>query len=296
MGQNRPLYKFYSMKDFHYSTIEKAIRYIRTHFKEQPSLEDIAQHVHVSPSHFQKLFTDWAGVSPKSFLSHVSVNYAKYLLRERQLSLFETAHETGLSGTGRLHDLFVTIEGMTPGEFKNNGQHLNIYYDAYPSLFGNVLIASTDKGICFVHFYENKQKAIENLRNEFPEATFKNEKKPSHDDVIKVIEGLPTKNKINLHVKGSPFRLKVWNALLSVPEGQLTTYKHIAVQAQSPDASRAVGSAIGANPVAYLIPCHRVIRNDGGLGGYMWGPDRKCVMIAHEKSKYYENPVTGILP
>ncbi len=273
------------MKDFHYSTIEKAIRYIRTHFKDQPSLEDIAQHVHVSPSHFQKLFTDWAGVSPKSFLSHVSVNYAKYLLRDRQLSLFETANETGLSGTGRLHDLFVTIEGMTPGEFKNNGQHLNIYYDSYPSLFGNVLIASTDKGICFVHFYENEKPAFTTLQDEYPEAIFQNKQVPSHLDVLDVIQGLPTKNKITLHVKGSPFRLKVWNALLSIPEGQLTTYQNISKSIQSPGASRAVGSAIGANPVAYLIPCHRVIRNDGDLGGYMWGPDRKCVLIAWEKNK-----------
>jgi AraC family transcriptional regulator, regulatory protein of adaptative response / methylated-DNA-[protein]-cysteine methyltransferase len=273
------------MKDFHYSTIEKAIRYIRTHFKDQPLLEDIAQHVHVSPSHFQKLFNDWAGVSPKSFLSHVSVNYAKYLLRDRQLSLFETAIETGLSGTGRLHDLFVTIEGMTPGEFKNNGQHLNIYYDAYPSLFGNVLIASTDKGICFVHFYENEKNVLTTLQKMYPEAIFQNKQVPSHLDVLDVIRGLPTKNKITLHVKGSPFRLKVWNALLSIPEGQLTTYQNISKSIQSPGASRAVGSAIGANPVAYLIPCHRVIRNDGDPGGYMWGPDRKCVLIAWEKYK-----------
>jgi AraC family transcriptional regulator, regulatory protein of adaptative response / methylated-DNA-[protein]-cysteine methyltransferase len=273
------------MKDFHYSTIEKAIRYIRTHFKDQPSLEDIAQHVHVSPSHFQKLFTEWAGVSPKSFLSHVSVNYAKYLLRDRQLSLFETAIETGLSGTGRLHDLFVNIEGMTPGEFKNNGQHLFIYYDAYPSLFGNVLIASTDKGICFVHFYENEKNVLTTLQKMYPEAIFQNKQVPSHLDVLDVIQGLPTKNKITLHVKGSPFRLKVWNALLSIPEGQLTTYQNISKSIQSPGASRAVGSAIGANPVAYLIPCHRVIRNDGDLGGYMWGPDRKCVLIAWEKYK-----------
>jgi AraC family transcriptional regulator of adaptative response/methylated-DNA-[protein]-cysteine methyltransferase len=277
------------MKDHHYATIEKAIQYIRSNFKEQPSLEDIARHVHISSSHFQKVFTDWAGVSPKSFLSHVSVNYAKYLLRDRQLSLFETANETGLSGTGRLHDLFVTIEGMTPGEFKNNGQHLNIYYDSYPSLFGNVLIASTDKGICFVHFYENEKTAFATLHYDYPEAIFQKEKVTSHLDVLDVIQGLPTKNKINLHVKGSPFRLKVWNALLSIPEGQLTTYQNISKSIQSPGASRAVGSAIGANPVAYLIPCHRVIRNDGDLGGYMWGTDRKCVLIAWEKNKYFTN-------
>ncbi|MBK9043698.1 MAG: methylated-DNA--[protein]-cysteine S-methyltransferase [Saprospiraceae bacterium] len=271
------------MVNHHYSTIEKAIEFIRSHFKEQPSLEDIAKHVHVSPSHFQKIFGEWAGVSPKSFLSHVSVNYAKFLLRERQLSLFDTAMETGLSGTGRLHDLFVTIEGMTPGEYKNKGQSLTICYNLYQTVFGSVIIASTDKGICYVHFYENETKAIQSLFEEFPEAKILKKSNPAHINVVDILQGLPTKNKITLHVKGSPFRLQVWKALLSIPEGQLTTYQNISSKINLPKASRAVGSAIGDNPVAFLIPCHRVIRTDGDPGGYMWGLNRKTAMICWEQ-------------
>lgn len=271
------------MVNHHYYLIEKAIGFIRNHFKEQPSLEDIAKHVHVSPSHFQKIFSEWAGVSPKSFLSYISINYAKFLLRDRQLSLFETALETGLSGTGRLHDLFVTIEGMTPGEYKYNAHSLTIFYDFYKTVFGEVIIASTDKGICFVHFYDNENNALQSLVSEFKEANIQKEAHPSHNDVLDIIQGLPVQHKVTLHVKGSPFRLQVWKALLTIPEGQLTTYQNISSQIHLPKASRAVGSAIGANPVAYLIPCHRVIRTDGDPGGYMWGLNRKTAMICREQ-------------
>ncbi len=269
-----------------YSRIARAIDYIKTNFKDQPSLNEIAEKVHLSPFHFQRLFTNWAGVSPKKFMQYISIEYAKQLLREKQTSLFETAFQTGLSGTGRLHDLFINIEGMTPGEFKNGGENLTINYSFAESPFGNIIVASTTKGICHMAFLDTQQKAYKGLQNRFPNAHF--------NQVVDVIQqnGLfifqhdwRKLNQIKLHLNGTPFQLKVWETLLKIPMGNLTTYGTIAQKIEKPKASRAVGTAIGCNPVAFLIPCHRVIQSSGNIGGYMWGNTRKSAIIGWEAAK-----------
>lgn len=268
----------------HYQTIAEAIEYVRTNFHNQPELEEIAKHVHMSSFHFQKIFTEWAGVSPKKFLQHISLQHAKKLLRKNQLTLFDTSHSLGLSGTGRLHDLFVTIENMTPAEYKNGGESLQIEYNFLTSKFGKVCIASTKKGICYLHF-EDTDHSLQNLKKEFPNATLSSGNNLLFDMAIQCINGINCEEKISLHLKGTPFQIKVWQALLSIAEGHTTTYKNIASQTGSENASRAAGSAIGQNPVAYLIPCHRVIKGDGGLGGYMWGLTRKSAILASEQLK-----------
>lgn len=273
------------MQNGHYHTIEKAITYIRDHFQHQPSLDEIAAHVHMSPYHFQRTFHEWAGVTPKKFLQHVSLNYAKYLLREKQLSLFDTTMETGLSGTSRLHDLFIQIEGMTPAEYKNGGKGLVIRYAFYDTRFGKVVMASTPAGICFLHFIHDENEGLQRLHKLFPNAAPLEETCQLHEDALNFLHGKSTSSIIRLHVKGSPFQLKVWEALLQITEGRLTTYGHIGEKISTKTASRAIGTAIGQNPVAVLIPCHRVIRGDGGLGGYMWGLPKKAAIIGWEQTK-----------
>ncbi|MEB8432508.1 methylated-DNA--[protein]-cysteine S-methyltransferase [Cocleimonas sp. KMM 6892] len=277
-----------------YERIETAILFIKENFQQQPSLDEIATHVHLSPFHFQRLFTDWAGISPKQFLQYTSINYAKQILKESQSTLLEVSEETGLSGTGRLHDLFIKIEGMTPGEYKKGGESLTIYYQYVQSVFGLVLVASTEKGICYMGFVaEEKRKTFEELLQRFPQATFKEAEKELHSHVVNFGKfdsynsGPDSINKgmINLHIKGSEFQLNVWEALLKIPLGQLNTYGNVADIIKRPKASRAVGTAIGSNPVAFLIPCHRVIRASGVSGGYMWGQERKSAMLGWEAAQ-----------
>jgi AraC family transcriptional regulator of adaptative response/methylated-DNA-[protein]-cysteine methyltransferase len=265
-----------------YERIEKAIIFLKDHFQEQPNLDEVAKHIHVSPFHFQKMFKDWAGVSPKKFLQFITVEYAKKLLNEN-LSLADASFETGLSGTGRLHDLFITIEGMTPGEFKNGGAALKINYSFAATVFGNIIIASTTKGICHLTFIEDEKDAIKELRSIFPGAVTINKSDFMQETALQFFSGyekdLAT---LKLHLKGTPFQLKVWQALLQIPMGNISTYSSLANAVQSPGASRAVGTAIGQNPVAYLIPCHRVIRSSGVIGEYHWGTNRKAVMLGWE--------------
>ncbi len=269
-----------------YTRIAEAIDYIRTNFREQPALDEIAEKVHLSPFHFQRLFTDWAGVSPKKFLQYISVEYAKEILRDKQATLFDAAYEAGLSGTGRLHDLFIQIEGMTPGEYKNGGADLAINYSYASSPFGNILVASTTKGICYMSFSEDDEKALSDLHSHFPNAAFKQLLDPLQQNALYIFTHDWTKlSQIKLHLKGTPFQLKVWETLLKIPLGQLTSYGSIAGKITRPNASRAVGTAIGNNPVAFLIPCHRVIQSGGATGGYMWGPTRKSAIIGWEAAK-----------
>lgn len=269
-----------------FDRIAKAIQFIQEHFKRQPSLEDIASHVNLSPFHFQRLFSEWAGTSPKRFLQYVSIGYAKKLLKQDQSTLFTTALETGLSGTSRLHDLFVNIEGMTPGEYKNGGENLHINYSFAASPFGNILVASTPVGICHLAFYEEETIALQNLQNQFPKAEFSQIIDLAQQNALFIFNHDWSKlNQIKLHLKGTDFQLKVWEMLLKIPMGQLSSYGIIAQQLQNHNASRAVGTAIGTNPVAFLIPCHRVIQATGALGGYHWGLNRKSAMIAWEAAK-----------
>lgn len=272
-----------------FERIQKAIYFIKENFKRQPDLEEIAKHIHVSPFHLQRTFTEWAGVSPKKFLQYVTVEHAKNILEQRQATLFDTAFEAGLSGTSRLHDLFIKIEGMTPGEFKNGGESLLINYSYAASPFGNLLIASTSKGICHLSFTENKDASLAEIKNKFFNATLNNQIDSIQQNALNIFSSDWSKpDEIKLHLKGTPFQLKVWQALLSIPMGRLSTYAKIANDILNPKASRAVGSAIGINPIAYLIPCHRVILSTGDSGQYMWGRERKLAMIGWEAAKVHE--------
>ncbi|MFA5834275.1 MAG: methylated-DNA--[protein]-cysteine S-methyltransferase [Bacteroidota bacterium] len=268
-----------------YERIEKAIGYLKENFKEQPDLDEIAKQVHLSPFHFQRLFKGWAGVSPKKFLQFISVEYAKYLLKEN-LSLADVSFETGLSGTGRLHDLFINIEGMTPGEYKNGGKLLNINYSFAQTLFGNIIIASTEKGICHLSFVPEEKLGIQNLKSFFSNAHFSQKTDFIQQDALRFFAGdWNDLKKVKLHLKGSPFQLKVWQSLLQIPFGNVSTYGAIADRIQNRNASRAVGTAIGNNPVAFLIPCHRVIRSSGVIGDYHWGSNRKTAIFGWEAAQ-----------
>lgn len=272
--------------EINYNRIAKAIDFIKDHFREQPDLDQIAAHVNLSSFHFQKIFSEWAGTTPKKFLQYISTEYAKRLLKENQLTLFDTAHETGLSGTSRLHDLFVNIEGMTPAEYKNGGQSLLINYSFAESPFGNILIASTEKGICYMAFDDAEKKALDKLKTKFPNASFICKADPHQQNALYIFyHDWTNLSEIKLHLKATNFQLKVWNALLKIPMGDLTTYGAIAQNIYSPGASRAVGTAIGSNPIAFLIPCHRVIQSTGTVGGYMWGSTRKSAIIGWEGSR-----------
>ncbi|WP_445721645.1 bifunctional helix-turn-helix domain-containing protein/methylated-DNA--[protein]-cysteine S-methyltransferase [Flavobacterium sp.] len=276
-----------------YTRIAEAIEYILQNHTEQPTLEEIAKKVYLSPFHFQKMFTDWAGVSPKKFLQFISVQHAKQILNNSKTTLFETAYKTGLSGTGRLHDLFVKIEGMTPGEYKNKGENLTINYSFAESLFGRILVASTHKGICYMGFSDDKQIAFSELEKRFPKASFIQQTDEIQQNALKIYtQDWSEINKIKLHLKGTDFQLKVWEALLKIPTGNLATYGNIANLIQKPKASRAVGTAIGNNPIAFLIPCHRVIQSTGIFGGYMWGTTRKTAIIGWEASKINTSNIT----
>lgn len=270
-------------QQLNYDRVAAAIDYIRQNFKEQPALDQIAEQVHLSPFHFQRLFSEWAGTSPKKFLQYISVEHAKKLLKEQRATLFETAFETGLSGTGRLHDLFINIEGMTPAEYKNGGQNLEIHYSFAESPFGNIIVASTSKGICYMAFHNDESKALEELRVKFPNATYSGKVDQHQQNALLIFKNDWSQlQNIKLHLKGTGFQIKVWETLLKIPMGKLSSYQAIAEKIEKPKATRAVGSAIGSNPVAYLIPCHRVIQSGGSLSGYMWGTTRKTAIIGWE--------------
>jgi AraC family transcriptional regulator of adaptative response/methylated-DNA-[protein]-cysteine methyltransferase len=274
-------------EELNYSRIAQAINFIKENFKQQPSLEQVAEAVHLSPAHFQRLFTEWAGTSPKKFLQYISLEYAKNMLQaSRSATLFDAAFETGLSSTSRLHELFVNIEGMSPAEYKHGGKNLSINYSFQESPFGKLIVASTAKGICYMAFEEDEEKACATLLGKFPNACFQVQTDLHQQHALEIFSNdwkeMP---RIKLHLKGTPFQLKVWESLLRIPMGELCTYGRIAADIGSPAASRAVGTAIGSNAVAYLIPCHRVIQSTGSIGGYMWGPTRKMAMIGWEGAK-----------
>jgi len=275
-----------NQKSLDYYRTAEAIEFIKQNFKSQPNLDQIAEAVNLSPFHFQKLFTDWAGVSPKKFLQFISVPYAKEVLKDKSVNLFDATCQTGLSGTGRLHDLFVKIEAMTPGEFKNGGINLKIAYHFYETVFGKIISANTEKGICFMAFADDEQIALGNLRTHFPNADLINEQNETQQQALAIFsKDWGDIKQIKLHLKGTPFQLKVWETLLKIPKGNLTSYGEVAKNMETPKASRAVGTAIGANPIAFLIPCHRVIQTTGNFGGYRWGNTRKTAIIGWEAAE-----------
>lgn len=275
-------------QELNYERIAAAIRFIKENRQEQPRLETIAGHVHMSPAHFQRMFQEWAGISPKSFLQYLNVEYAKRILKQTHASLFDTACEVGLSGTGRLHDLFVNIEGMTPGEYKNGGQALRINYSFAETPFGWVMVASTDKGICHLAFVdEGEEEALGSLKQLFPNAAYTQCPDRKQEDALSVFNRDWSKpDEIKLHLKGTSFQLKVWETLLEIPAGGLTTYADLATKSGHEGACRAVGTAIGRNPVAFLIPCHRVIKATGDIGNYHWGEVRKEAIIGWEAAYF----------
>jgi AraC family transcriptional regulator of adaptative response/methylated-DNA-[protein]-cysteine methyltransferase len=265
--------------------IAAAILFLRENFQRQPSLEEVAAQVQWSPDHFQRVFTAWAGVSPKKFAQYLSLGYAKSLLRVPNATLFNTAVETGLSGTGRLHDLFVSIEGMTPGEWKS-GTGLVLYYHFAETIFGKALVAATDRGVCHLAFVEEESAGVRALLKSFPLATHHHGMHPHSEAAVRLISrNWSDLTQLKLHLRGTPFQIKVWEALLKIPSGKVATYGSLAASLGQPTAARAVGSAVGDNPVGFLIPCHRVIQASGALGGYAWGVERKAAMLGWEAAE-----------
>lgn len=267
---------------YHFSIIERAIHFIAGNYKKQPSLEEIADHVHLSKYHFQRLFREWAGVTPKQFLQFTTVEHAKKCLQEGRSTL-ATAYELGLSGNGRLHDMFIKIEACTPGEYQKKCKGLLLRYQVIESHFGKIVLAESDLGITHLSFLRTNDTPLAVLESSCPEAHFKEELGTYGNRVKNYFSSWKTPEKqIVLDLKGTPFQVSVWKALLSIPSTQYLAYNDIAKIIDRPNAVRAVGTAIGKNPVAYLIPCHRVIRETGELGGYKWGDDRKTLINGFE--------------
>lgn len=273
-----------------YERIANAIAFIRDNAGQQPSLDQIASYVGLSPWHFQRKFRAWVGVSPKRFLEFLTVQHAKKLL-DKSASILDAALDLGLSGPGRLHDQFVNIEAVTPGQYKHLGGGLDIRYGIHPSPFGSMLLALTDKGICELAFGSEQklEKEAEDLVKRWPAARIYHDTHrtaPTADRLFSPRNGSRDGRESGFHlfVKGTNFQINVWRALLRVPEGSLISYKQLARLTGNPAAVRATASAVGANPVSYLIPCHRILRSSGELGGYHWGVERKRALIAWDSA------------
>ena len=270
-----------------YERIAQAIAFMRHHHLSQPDLKTIAQQVHLSEYHFQRLFTTWAGISPKRFSQYLTVEYAKSKIAESK-SLLDLTTDAGLSSPGRLHDLFVTLEAMSPGEFKGGGAGLQICYGVHNTPFGACLIATTARGICNLHFFDGADEPIaeQHLRLEWPNADILYDHPITKAACDRIFNPLAqSQGPLILHVKGTNFQIQVWRALLRIPFGGITTYQGLATSINRPTAARAIGNAVGKNPVGYIIPCHRVIRESGEMGGYRWGLNRKTALLGWEASQ-----------
>jgi AraC family transcriptional regulator of adaptative response/methylated-DNA-[protein]-cysteine methyltransferase len=266
----------------HYQLIERAIQFIETNVNRQPELEEIASAVGLSEYHFQRLFTSWTGISPKRFIQFLTKEHAKELL-DKSENLLDTTHQVGLSSLGRLHDLFVTTEAVTPGEYKSGGAGLTIRYGIHPSPFGKCLIAATERGISNLGFVTgNEGKSLDMLAESWKQAKMIEDYKTTAPLVTRIFSDPKPDQPLNLHLRGTNFQIKVWEALLGIQSGTVTTYEDIAAKIGKPKALRAVGTAVGHNPIAYLIPCHRVIRKSGEFGNYLYGSARKKAILARE--------------
>lgn len=268
----------------HYQLISEALHWLCENQQDQPGLEELAQHVGLSPHYLQRLFQDWAGVSPKQFLKHLTRAQALDRLRQGQ-SVLESALSSGLSGPGRLHDLLISTQAMTPGEAKRKGLGVEMQYGYGMTPFGEALLAWTERGVCFLGFsHEKGRQHIRNqLSDQWPDATLRGNNKEAQTKLAEIFTEKERK-KLKVWLRGSPFQLQVWEALLNIPAGTHCTYGQLASFAGKPGASRATGSAIGRNPVSWLIPCHRVINSLGTMGGYRWGINTKQAMIGYEAS------------
>jgi AraC family transcriptional regulator of adaptative response/methylated-DNA-[protein]-cysteine methyltransferase len=278
------------MKDFHqhamdYERVEQAIRFLEQNFHHQPPLAEIADSVNLSEFHFQRLFSRWVGISPKRFLQFLTKEYAKKLIANSE-NILDVTYDSGLSSPSRLHDLFVTCEAMTPGEYKTKGAGIKITHGFHPSPFGDCLLAVTDRGICGLRFVQgdNKSALTDWLRSKWPGAVFEQNLPQTQslaDRVFDFSSG-DTSAPLHLYVRGTNFQIKVWEALLKIPLGRAVTYEDIARHIGLPRAARAVGNAVGQNPIPFLIPCHRVIRKMGEFGNYGEGPARKKAILGWE--------------
>jgi AraC family transcriptional regulator of adaptative response/methylated-DNA-[protein]-cysteine methyltransferase len=276
-----------------YERIEKAIKYIEANFHTQPSLKQIAEHIFLSEYHFQRLFSRWVGISPKRFLQFLTKEYAKGLL-ENSRDILDVTYEAGLSSPGRLHDLFVTCEAVTPGEFKAKGAGVTISYGFHPSPFGECLLAATQRGICGFYFVKNgdRNRVFSELSGSWKNARLVENPKVSRNLVAQIFSPAFAKDSVPLHLilSGTNFQIKVWEALIKIPFGSAVTYEDVAVQIGLPKATRAVGTAVGQNPISYIIPCHRVIRKTADFGNYGSGPARKKAILGWEAAQIHLNP------
>jgi AraC family transcriptional regulator of adaptative response/methylated-DNA-[protein]-cysteine methyltransferase len=268
-----------------YERIENVIRHLKQHYVEQPNLRTLAGIAQVSEFHFHRLFSRWAGVTPKALVKFLTAKHAKALLRESQ-SVLDASLDSGLSGPGRLHDLLVSVDAVSPGEFKNYGAGMEIRYGFHATPFGTCLIGATARGICQLSFLEQdnsgrRASMIRELKAEWPKAVLRLDLSSTREFAAKIFHR-GRSEMIPVLLVGTPFRLKVWEALLKIPSGHVLSYHDVARSIGAPTASRAVGAAVGANPVAYLIPCHRVIHETGIVGNYRWGQERKLAMLAWE--------------
>ena len=271
-----------------YQLVERALVYLENHYQEQPSLEQIAAQVGLSEYYFQRVFTHWVGISPKRFLQFLTKEYARQLL-DHSASVLDATYRSGLSSPGRLHDLFVTMEAVTPGEYKLHGAGLKISYGFHPSPFGECLLALTGRGICGLAFvtHGERQEPLNELRHRWLMADLQEDPDRTSPWVEKIfpLADEASQEPLKLYLNGTNFQIKVWEALLHIPIGNLVTYQEIATYLGDPKATRAVGHAIGLNPIAFIIPCHRVIRKMGVIGGYHYGPARKKAILGWEMAR-----------
>ena len=272
-----------------YTRIAEAIEYLDVHRLEQPSLEDLARHLELSPSHLQRLFTRWSGVSPKQFLQYLTLGHAKSLLAGGH-SVLNATLESGLSSPGRLHDLFVSMEAVTPGEYKSRGAGIQINWTYHDSPFGDCLMAESPRGICALAFADNEEEkayAEAWLCKQWSGARIRRNASAAKTAFKRILDHSEGRKSapLKLLVRGTNLQVKVWEALLRIPAGEARTYEQVAAEAGNPKAVRAVGNAVGANLVSWLIPCHRVIRKQGIPGNYHWGPSRKRALLAWESAQ-----------
>lgn len=269
-----------------FQRIEKAIHYLEQNFKLQPDLDQVAKQVHLSPFHFQKLFQDWVGISPKQFLQYITFDYLKSRIQLTQ-NMMEAADLAGLSGQSRVHDLFVNIEGVTPQQFKTSGEGLKIFYGYHPTPFGMCFIAVADRGICRLHFIDedNKRDEYTIFARQWSSANLIHDPAYTQDYVARIFDkDYHGDDPIRILLKGTHFQLKVWEGLLNIPYGNVATFDQLAKLLNLPS-TRSVASAVGRNPIPFLIPCHRIIAKNGSMGNYHWGRVRKKLILGTELSK-----------
>lgn len=268
-----------------YERIEKAIKFLEVNFSTQPGLKEVAASIGLSEFHFQRLFSRWVGISPKRFLQFLTKEYAKTLLESRN-NLLDVTYEAGLTSPSRLHDLFVTCEAVTPGEYKSKGQGVSITYGFHPSPFGRCLLAITRRGICGLYFVKNgdHRDVLAEFKEYWQNANLTEDPSSTTHMIPQIFDPAQSgrHNPLHLILKGTNFQIKVWEALTKIPFGAVVSYEDVAVQVGIPGATRAVGTAVGHNPISYIIPCHRVIRKNAEFGNYGSGPARKKAILAWE--------------